>query len=69
MNTEPWKTQQMSQTFLFMTSTSTCKLLVVIYHGPMEIIKYTTETLLTWLYQVLLTVINVKKRCFAADTS
>ena len=60
MKMAPWKTQQMLPNFLFMTSTYPWKLLVVMHHVLMEIIKDTTEAFITWLNKALLTVINMK---------
>ena len=54
------ETQQMLPTFLLMTSTYPCKVLVVIHNVSMQILKYTTESFKTWLYQVFFTVINMK---------
>ena len=38
-------------------------------HGSMERNNDIIEVHTTWLYYALLTVINTKKRCFAAETS
>ena len=56
----PWKTQHISPTFLLMTSTPPWKLLVVMNHVPMEIIKYKIEAFIIFLDKAFLTVINMK---------
>ena len=60
MNMVPWITQQISPTFLLVTSTYTWKLLVVLHNVSMEIMKDTTESFITLLDQAFLTVINMK---------
>ena len=44
-----------------MNSAYTQKLLAVMYHGSMEIIKDTTEAFTTWLDQVFFTLTNILK--------
>ena len=55
------ETQQVLPTFLLMTSTYPCKVLVVIHNVSMQILKYTTESFMTWLEKAFLAVINMKK--------
>ena len=55
------QTKQALPTCLFMTSLSQWKLLVVMHHGSMEIIKDTTEVFTTQLDQYFLTVRNMKE--------
>ena len=57
----PWQTQQMSPMYLFMTTTFSWKLLVVMHNVSTERIDYTTELFITWLENSLLTVINMDK--------
>ena len=54
------QTQQFSPTYLLTTSKYPWKLLVVMHHGSMELMKETTKAFIKWLDQVFLTVINMQ---------
>ena len=60
MKMEPWKTQQMSPTFLFTISNFPWKLLLVMHNSSMEITKDTTEAFITWLDKAFLIVVIIK---------
>ena len=60
MNMVPWKTKQMSPTYLLMNSTYPWKLLVVMHHGFTKRMKYTTEGFIEFLEKALLTEINMQ---------
>ena len=55
-----WKNKQMSSTLLLTTSKFSWKLLVMMHHGSMERMKYTTEEIITWLEKDFLTSINIE---------
>ena len=60
MKIVPLKTQQMSPTYLFITSTSPWKVRLVMHQVSMVIMNNTTNVFITWLDQAFLTVINMK---------
>ena len=55
-----WKNQQILLTFLLMSLTYPCKILVEVHHGSMGRINFITELSTTWLEQPFLTVFNMK---------
>ena len=60
MNMVPWKTQNMSPTYLLTNSKYPRKLLVVMHHSSAERMKDTTGTFTTWQEQEFLTAINIQ---------
>ena len=60
MRTVLCKNQHMLPNLLFMTSTSTWKIMVTMHRGSMKTMKETTEAFITWLEKAFLTVINTK---------